>query len=192
MNAIDTHWSAMNPRQRRLAADFAAIRGEFSGHEHITVEPVGANPPDVYRITYRVRGLRLEGDQPVTAEEHVCEVRLPLGYPREQPYVVPITPVFHPNIAAHYCVGDYWSAGQPLADIIRKIGDMLQYRIYNVRAPLDALAAKWTAENEALLPIGDVDLGSPDPLVERITGTGTAATAPAAPAEGRRRLEVEV
>jgi ubiquitin-protein ligase len=187
----------MNPRHRRLAADHAAIRSELSGHEHIKVEAVGANPPEVYRVTYRVPGLRLDGDQPVAVDEHQCEIRLPLGYPREQPYVVPLTPVFHPNVAAHYCVGDYWSAGQPLVDIIRKIGDMLQFRIYNVGAPLDAVAARWTAENEALLPIGDVDLGTPDPEV-RIEAPDSAG-APAVPghapgsADGRRpRLEVEL
>jgi ubiquitin-protein ligase len=185
----------MNPRHRRLAADFAAIRSELSGHEHIKVEPVGVNPPEVYRVTYLVPGLRLDGDQPVAVDEHQCEIRLPLGYPREQPYVVPLTPVFHPNVAAHYCVGDYWSAGQPLVDIIRKIGDMLQFRIYNVGAPLDAVAARWTAENEALLPIGDVDLGTPDPDVQ-IEKSGSPA-APVTPAQAtsdghRPRLEVEL
>lgn len=186
----------MNPRHRRLAADFAAVRSELSGHAHIKVEPVGVQPPEVYRVTYLVPGLRLDGDQPVTVAEHRCEIRLPLGYPREQPYVVPLTPVFHPNVAAHYCVGDYWSAGQPLVDIIRKVGDMLQFKTYNVRSPLDAVAAQWTAENETLLPIGDVDLGSPDPEVTlEPAAPGTAAPAAAdgsAPAGGRPRLEVEV
>lgn len=157
----------MSPRQRRLMADFVAVKGEFAGHPHVRVEPIGAHPPEVYRVTYNVLGLRLEGkDQPVPADQHACEIRLPLGYPREQPYVVPLTPVFHPNIAAHYCIGDYWSAGQPLADIIRKIGDMLQYRIYNVKSPLNAAAAQWTDENKSLFPIGDVELGTPEVEIE--------------------------
>lgn len=191
-------WTSMgahlNPRHRRLAADFAAIKSEFSGHKHITVEPLGANPPEVYRITYRVRGLQLDGDQPVTVDEHVCEIRLPLGYPREQPYVVPLTPVFHPNVAAHYCVGDYWSAGQPLVDIIRKVGDMIQFRTYNVRSPLDAVAAKWTAENEALLPIGDVELGTAEAAVtiESSRARDGNATAERDDVKSRHRLEVEV
>jgi ubiquitin-protein ligase len=184
----------LNPRHRRLAADFAAIKSEFSGHEHIKVEPLGANPPEVYRITYRVRGLQLDGDQPVTADEHVCEIRLPLGYPREQPYVVPLTPVFHPNVAAHYCVGDYWSAGQPLVDIIRKVGDMIQFRTYNVRSPLDAVAAKWAAENEALLPIGDVELGTAEAAVtiESSRSRESATSAEQHDIKSRHRLEVEV
>jgi ubiquitin-protein ligase len=180
----------MNPRQRRLMADFAGLKSEFAGHPHIQVEPIGVVPPETYRITYRVRGLRLDGEQPITVDEHVCEIRLPLGYPREQPYIVPITPVFHPNISSHYCVGDYWSAGQPLPDIVRKIGDMLQYRVYNVKSPLDAVAALWATENEALLPIGDIQLGLPEIDVElkpaAADGEGTATRT----ADGR--LEVEV
>jgi ubiquitin-protein ligase len=185
-----------------LTADFTAVKGEFAGHPHIRVEPVGAQPPEIYRVTYKVVGLRLEGDQPVPADEHVAEIRLPLGYPRESPYVVPRTPVFHPNIAAHYCIGDYWSAGQPLADIIRKIGDMIQYRTYNVKSPLDAVAARWTAENETLFPIGDIELGTPEIDVE-IKPKSESPTPPAparAPAPEptvekpapRKRLEVEV
>jgi ubiquitin-protein ligase len=185
----------MSPRQRRLTADFTAVKGEFSGHPHIRAEPVGAHPPENYRVTFEVVGLRLDGDQPVAAQEHVVEIRLPLGYPREAPYVVPLTPVFHPNIAAHYCIGDYWSAGQPLPDIIRKIGDMIQYRTYNVKSPLNAVAARWTVENEALFPIGDVELGTPEVEIE-IKPRAAAPPAPPEPAPetpaARRRLEVEV
>lgn len=181
----------MNPRQRRLMADYAGLKSEFAGHPNVLVEPIGAVPPETYRITYRVRGLRLEDDQPVTVDEHVCEIRLPLGYPREQPYVVPVTPVFHPNISSHYCVGDYWSAGQSLADIVRKIGDMLQYRTYNVKSPLDAVAALWATENEALFPVGDVQLGSPEIDVElRPRDLDSSGGSAERRADGR--LEVEV
>lgn len=193
----------MSPRQRRLTADFTAVKGEFAGHPHIRVEPVGAHPPEIYRVTYSIVGLRLDGDQPVPADEHVAEIRLPLGYPRESPYVVPLTPVFHPNIAAHYCIGDYWSAGQPLADIIRKLGDMIQFRTYNVKSPLNAVAARWTAENESLFPIGEIELGTPEidieirPRSAAPVTTPTPAPAPAPPPEPdmsakRKRLEVEV
>lgn len=182
----------MNPRQRRLMADYAGLKSEFAGHPHVQVEPLGIVPPEAYRVTYRVRGLRLDGDQPVPADEHVCEIRLPLGYPREQPYVVPVTPVFHPNVAAHYCVGDYWSAGQSLTDIVRKIGDMLQYRVYNVKSPLDAVAALWATQNEALLPIGDVQLGAPDIEVEIRRRADSESRGGAGVRNADGRLEVEV
>lgn len=152
----------LSPRQRRLLADYEAVRAEFSGHEYVRVDPIGHVPPEAYRITYKIKGLKLDHDQPVVADEHVVDLRLPLGYPREQPLATPLTPIFHPNIAATYCIGDYWSAGQPLIDIIKKMGDMIQFRVINVGSPMNAVAARWAAENESLFPIGDVDLGAAD------------------------------
>lgn len=151
------------PRLRRLAADYESVRAEFSGHPHVQIAPIGsARPSEAYRITYRVRGLRLDGDRPVTVDHHEVEVRLPLGYPREKPICTPLTPVFHPNIKGYYCIQDYWAAGQPLADTIVKIADMLQFRIYNPASPLDATAAQWARANAHLFPIGHVDLGRPE------------------------------
>ncbi len=148
-----------SPRLRRLAADYEAIRSEYSGHPHVTVHPLGPLPPEAYRVEFALRGLVLQGAQPTPADRHAVEIRLPLGYPREPPLVVPLTPIFHPNVAPdHYCVADYWSAGEPLVDVIAKIGDMIQWKIYNVRSPLDATAAYWAEQNKHLFPVGNVDL----------------------------------
>jgi hypothetical protein len=92
----------------------------------------------------------------------MVEIRLPANYPREQPHCVPLTPVFHPNIAEYYCIGDYWAAGETLVDIVAKIGDMIQYRSYNPKSPLDATAAYWAEQNASLFPIGNVELGRPE------------------------------
>jgi ubiquitin-protein ligase len=151
-----------SPRLRRLAADYQALRAEYSGHPNVEIEPLGPAPPEAYRITYRLPGLILNGDVPARADVHVCEIRLPWGYPREQPYCVPLTPIFHPNIAEHYCIADYWSAGESLADIVAKIGDMIQYRSFNTKSPLDATAAYWAEQHPHLFPIGDIQLGQPE------------------------------
>jgi ubiquitin-protein ligase len=152
-----------SPRLRRLAADYEAVRAEFSGHPHVRVEPLGQQrPPETYRVTYRVRGLMLVGDTPQVLEEHGVEIQLTLGYPRDKPRVRALTPIFHPNVREEYCIQDYWAAGQSLVDTISKIADMIQFRIYNPASPLDALAARWTQENERLLPLGNVTLASPE------------------------------
>ena len=39
------------------------------------------------------RGLRLNGTQPEPADEHVVEIKLPLGYPREKPLCTAVTAV---------------------------------------------------------------------------------------------------
>ena len=158
----------MSPRQRRVLADWEALRAEYSGHPAITVEAVGPVPPEEYVVTYRVPGLCREGDRPVVAEEHRVRIQLPLDYPRQAPYCTPITPVFHPNIADYVCIGDYWAAGERLVHVIAKVGEMLQYRLFNPSSPLDPVAATYARENPQLFPIGNVELGSAE--VEIVTG----------------------
>jgi ubiquitin-protein ligase len=155
----------MNPRLRRLQADYDQVRQTFSGHPNVSIDPIGAlRPPETYRVTYRLRGLYLSGDQPAYRELHEVDIMLPRRYPADQPYVVPLTPVFHPNIRDYFCIADYWAAGTTLADVIVKLGDMIQWRVYNTASPLDAIAARWAAEQEpaGLFPIGGVDLGVAD------------------------------
>lgn len=154
------------PRLRRLSADYEAVRAEFSGHPHVHVEPLGPHrPPEAYRVTLRVRGLRLRGNQPLPVDEHGSKIRLPASYPREKPLCTPLTPVFHPNIKDYFCIQDYWAAGQSLVDTIAKISDMIQYRIYNPASPLDALAARWASQNTNLFPLGNVSLGTPEVMI---------------------------
>lgn len=156
-----------SPRLRRLAADYDSIRAEYSGHPRLSVHPLGPLPPEAYRVEFRLRGLVLNGMSPTVVDRHVVEIRLPLGYPREQPLVIPVTPLFHPNVSEdHYCIVDYWSAGEPLADVIAKVGDMIQWRIYNVRSPLNATAAYWAEQNPQLFPIGEFALRQGEIQVE--------------------------
>lgn len=166
-----------SPRLRRLAADYEAVRAAFSGHPTVDVVPLGPSPPESYRVTFAVKGLVLQGDVPAEVARHVCEIRLPLGYPRDQPLCVPLTPIFHPNISDHYCIADYWAAGEGLVDVIVKLGDMIQYRIYNTRSPLDATAAYWAEQHPELFPVGNVNLGQPEvPVVLHTASNGSGAS----------------
>jgi ubiquitin-protein ligase len=156
----------MNPRLRRLQADYDLVREVFSGHPHVRVVALGTRlPPESYRIEYRVPGLYLQnGDQPDYRDVHDVEIMLPREYPAEKPYCVPLSPLFHPNIKDYFCIADYWAAGQTLVDVIAKIGDMIQWRTYNPASPLDAIAARWALEQEptGIFPIGKIDLGVGD------------------------------
>jgi ubiquitin-protein ligase len=159
----------MNPRLRRLQADYDLVREVFSGHPHVRVEPLGNRlPPESYRADFQLPGLYLERDQPNYRDFHSVEIMLPREYPAEKPYCVPLTPVFHPNIRDYYCLADYWAAGQTLVDVIVKIGDMIQWRTYNPASPLDAVAAKWAVQQEptGIFPISKIDLGVSDFRVE--------------------------
>ena len=139
----------MDPRLRRLQSDYELVREVFSGHPHVSLQPLGTRlPPENYRVELRLRGLYLDGDQPAYRDVHHVEIMLPRRYPAEKPYVVPLEPIFHPNIRDSFCIADYWAAGTTLADVIVKLGDMIQWRVYNTASPLDAIAARWAIEQE--------------------------------------------
>ena len=153
---------AMSPRMRRLLADWEAVRAELSGHPLVSVEPLGPTPPDKYKVTFRLTGVALQGENPVHVMHHECEIHLPIGYPREQPLVLPLTPIFHPNVSDRYCIADYWSAGEGLLDVITRLAKIIQYQSYNTKSPLNARAAYWADQNPALFPIGHEQLGRGD------------------------------
>ena len=174
----------MNPRLRRLQSDYELVRETFSGHSHVRVEPVGERlPPTRYRIEFRLRGLYLSGSRPDYRDVHTVELTLPLRYPAERPYAVPLAPIFHPNIGEFFCIADHWSAGTTLSDVIVKLGDMIQWRVYNISSPLDPSAAHWASEHESrgLFPIDDVDLGVADVEVHKRGASESASLDSLAP-----------
>lgn len=151
----------MNPRLRRLESDYRELRNRFDGDPSLTITPIGATPPERYQIIYRVPALRLDPRGEVErSEQTVVTLTLPAGYPREKPHAVAMDQVFHPNFGNYVCIADFWAPGQSLGDIVTNIGDMLQYRKYNIRSPLNAIAAEWANNNAAKLPIGNVEVGA--------------------------------
>jgi hypothetical protein len=100
------------------------------------------------------------------ATEHRLEVTMPRGYPRDAPMFRMLTPVFHPNIAPHaVCIGDNWTAGEPLDQLIQRVGEILAFQSYNTKSPLNGRAAQWVDEHRAQLPIDPeeffIDLAAP-------------------------------
>ena len=160
---------AMNPRIRRLMADYQKIQEEFTGSPVVKVEPIGtSNPPDLYKVTYKVPGIALnhatKGIEIIN--EHVAEIHLTASYPRIKPKCVLKTLIWHPNFGNYICIGDHWAAGETLVDVIVQIGDMIQYKSYNPKSPLNAKAAVWSNRNGNLFPIGNINLLSPEPKLE--------------------------
>lgn len=151
----------MNPRIRRLEADYRELRSRFDGDPNITITPIGPMPPEKYQLIYRVQSLRLdESNSPVRSGMTVVTMTLPADYPRGKPYAETMDPVFHPNFGAYVCIADFWAPGQTLGDIVVSIGDMLQFKKYNIRSPLNAIAAEWANTHATSLPIGMVEIGS--------------------------------
>jgi len=150
----------MNPRIRRLEADHRNVMAAFSDHPYIHIVEAKGTPPEAYVVEFRVRGLLPEPDGGVReGTTHGAEVFLLIDYPRRPPFCRMITPVFHPNIDEQkICIGDHWSAGQKLEQLITRIGEMITFQSYNVKSPLNGQAAAWADVNQARLPLQRADL----------------------------------
>lgn len=161
----------MNPRLRRLQADYEDILRAFGGHPNVTVQTVGPAPPDRYRVLYSVPGLVTDAANALQIQAlHVVNIQLPAGYPREKPYCTCDSKIFHPNFDNYICIADFWNPSQSVVDVIVQIGDMLQYKLFNTRSPLNALAAQWAVEHLDRLPVGSVELFPIDPEIRLLTG----------------------
>jgi ubiquitin-protein ligase len=152
----------MNPRIRRLQSDYERVVATLARQPHIRLLGTEGNPPEKYTLEFSLPGLVPQGnDACVPGSTHRAEIFLPLDYPRRPPFCRMITPVFHPNIDPQkICIGDHWSAGQSLAQMIVHIAEMICYQSYNVKSPLNAQAAAWAEQNAAQLPLHKADLSA--------------------------------
>ena len=154
----------MTPRLRRLTKEADDLRANFHGHPFIRVTPVGWEPAERYKVEYWVRGVVLPPGavQPTFADYFVTSIVLPAEYPRVKPLCTMETPVFHPNFGTRpddeICIADYWTPSQSISDIVVKIGEMLQFQDYNVKSPLNAVAARWADSNRGALPVGSKEV----------------------------------
>jgi ubiquitin-protein ligase len=145
----------MSPRLRRLQADYSSVWHAFNGNPVITLAGAEGDPPERYYIDFHLAGLVPQGEEGfVPGTDHRAEIYLPMDYPRRPPICRMLTPVYHPNIDPQkICIGDHWSAGQTLPQLISRIAEMICYQSYNVKSPLNARAAAWAAQNLAMLPL---------------------------------------
>jgi ubiquitin-protein ligase len=136
----------MNPRHRRLAADLSQML-ELADQGTVSFRTEG-DPPEVYHLLIATPGLARDSAGGLTTRRvHRCVAYLHLDYPRRPPVVTWLTPVLHPNILppernGGVCIGA-WSAGESLADLVRRLVDLVGYRSFNVDDPLDPEVAQW-------------------------------------------------
>jgi len=136
------------------------MKRRFAKSPLIRIESTDGVPPEKYVITYNVRGLYAEPDGTLKERaQHRMEVNLSLGYPRRQPQCKMLTPIFHPNITeSSVCSGDFYAASEGLDDLVIRIGRMIAYQEFNVKSPLNGIAAKWAEKNDSRLPVDPREL----------------------------------
>ncbi len=145
-----------SPRQRRLTAEQSQLRQVFDHFSPIRVTPLPGEPAEAYDIEYRIKsrqpGVTPDGE-PTPLEIHRVRIELTGDYPRLSPRCTMLTPIFHPNFdEATICIGDHWTAGERLVDLIIRIGEMIAFQAYNIRSPLNGAAAMWADLHKAELP----------------------------------------
>lgn len=149
-----------SPRLRRLHADLAAMVALVKVSDFITYEAAG-NPPDRYRVTYTCEGLWRppEATEPETLARHVADFYLHVEYPRRPPQILWRSPVFHPNIlpperGGAVCIGG-WTPSETLADLVLRVGEMVQYKQFNPDDVLDPEAAAWAEAHPRRFPVDE-------------------------------------
>ena len=152
-----------SPRLKRLNLDFERLQTRFARWPLIQISNTSGLPPEQYQFSYLVKGLYVApGGNILERTQHMVEVNLSLGYPRRAPQCKILTPVFHPNFDdSTVCIGDFWAASEGLEDLVIRIGRMLAYQEFNVKSPLNGLAARWAAENAHLLPVDAREIAPP-------------------------------
>jgi ubiquitin-protein ligase len=150
----------MQARLRRLTADYQQVQKLFAQHPYIRLLKAEGSPPERYTFAFNVQGLVPAGEDAFApGAVHQAEIFLPMDYPRRPPFCRMTTPLFHPNIDPQkICIGDHWSAGQSLAQMIVRIAEMICYQSYNLKSPLNAKAAAWAEQNLVSLPLEKADL----------------------------------
>lgn len=128
-------------RYRRLQADWAKMQQSSNESSLILAESAG-DPPEYYVVTFRCKGLMWQKGcpEPSVTAYHQLAIYLHKDYPRLPPALKWLTPIFHPNILppeknGGVCIGK-WTPAESLVDLCVRIGEMVQYKNYNLNDPV--------------------------------------------------------
>lgn len=146
-------WSA--DQQARLESEWRRLQRAFAYHPYVTLTPLRGDPPAEYQVDYRVTTLTVDEQNQLqyatTASVHIW---LPAGFPEQPPVVRPLTGIFHPNVTWDgIYLTSAWHPSETLLNLVRKIGDLLAYRIYDPQMVINPAAMDWLGANSHLLPL---------------------------------------
>lgn len=187
-----------DPHIRRLRKERTRLINLDKRSAFISIEPVDVvegMPPDKYIITFTCRGIACINDDgtPVASDFHRVSMYISRDFPRREPYLKWLTPIWHPNIQHkepyHVCINkdQNYNSTTRLNDLVMMLAEMVQYKRYHAvwkrPYPYDKEVADWVlryAEPRGI--VGPDKPFDPRPLERehRIRG-GKAAPPPAAP-----------
>lgn len=152
---------AFDIRETRLRNDHQRVRELVDRSDFIHVVRTEGDPPEKYLIRYTCKGVESvsTSGQPVYRDHHDVSIYLHAEYPYKQPQLKWLTPIFHPNIhiTGAVCIGAWWPA-KTLDELLLTLGEMVQYKNYEPRDPMNSKAATWALQRKTLFPIDRRDL----------------------------------
>lgn len=157
-------------RETRLRNDYQRVRELAERSAFIHIVETDGDPPEKYLIRYTCNGVEkmAPSGRPVLADCHEVAIYLHAEYPLKQPQLKWKTPIFHPNIHATgaVCIGAWWPA-KTLDELLLTLGEMIQYKNFDPKDPMNSRAAAWSLKNKHLFPIDKRELKG-EALADRI------------------------
>lgn len=143
-------------RESRLRNDYKLVRELVNRSDLIEVVATESDPPDKYRVRFTCRGvegIHPNGD-PIYRNSHEVTIYLHAEYPLKQPQLKWQTPIFHPNIhiTGAVCIGAWWPA-KTLDELLLTLGEMVQYKNFEPRDPMNSKAAAWAMRRKNFFPV---------------------------------------
>jgi ubiquitin-protein ligase len=143
-------------RETRLRNDYEQVRDLVNRSEFVNILHTDGDPPEKYLIRFTCNGvekIKPNGD-PVLRDEHEVSVYLHAEYPMKQPQLKWQTPIFHPNIhvTGAVCIGAWWPA-KTLDELLLTLAEMVQYKNFDPKDPMNSKAAAWALRHQNIFPI---------------------------------------
>jgi ubiquitin-protein ligase len=148
--------SSWSPEQlTRLEGEWRRLQRSFAFHPHVTVHPLRGDPPSVYQVDFRLNTLMIDdAGQLQYADAASVHIWLPPRFPQDPPLVRPLTGLFHPNVSWDgFHLQSAWHPGETLANLVRRMGDLLAWRIFDPDSVVNPAAMDWLHANPDSLPL---------------------------------------
>jgi ubiquitin-protein ligase len=148
-------------REKRLRNEYKLVRGLVDRSDFIHIMATEGNPPEKYLIRITCKGVEKvsPSGRPVYRDLHEVSIYLHAEYPFKQPQLKWLTPIFQPNIhvTGAVCIGAWWAA-KTLDELLLTLGEMIQYKNFDPKDPMNSRAATWALRNKSLFPVDSRDL----------------------------------
>lgn len=156
----------MNPRIRRLQADYASLQELAARSGIITIEEIEGTPPERYVVTINCVSIdRVDRKgNPSYSYSHRLQIQLHDNYPSRKPFLMMLSKVYHPNISARgtVCIGNEGDQGyapsMKLADLVLQVVKMLRYENVGLESPFNLDAKKWAGKNMHRFPLDSAQI----------------------------------